>query len=62
MTESSKAISDIGNVEAAALWLATGGADKTKAALPQIRKRFGLTAAEAVAAIRESNLIRARSH
>lgn len=57
-----KAVSDIGDVEAAALWLATGGVDRTKAALPQLRRRFGLTAAEAVEAIRQSNLIKARAH
>jgi len=49
------------DIAAAAQWLATGGADKTKAAVPQLRKRFGLSATEAVAAIRESNLIKARS-
>lgn len=59
MTESAKSISDI---DAAAQWLATGGADRTKAVVPQLRQRFGLTAAEAVAAIRESNLIQARAH
>ncbi|RVD31438.1 hypothetical protein [Mesorhizobium sp. M4B.F.Ca.ET.017.02.2.1] len=53
---------DSGGVQAAAHWLAAGGADRSKAAVPQLRQRFGLTAAEAVAAIRESNLIQARAH
>ncbi|RWI94683.1 MAG: hypothetical protein E5X33_28520 [Mesorhizobium sp.] len=57
-----KAVTDSGDVQAAAQWLATGGADRTKAAVPQLRQQFGLTAAEAVAAIRESNLIQARAH
>jgi hypothetical protein len=48
-------------IDEAALWLATGGADKAHAILPQIRKHFGLTAAEAVLAIRGSNLIKARA-
>ncbi|MBN9552477.1 MAG: hypothetical protein J0H31_27390 [Alphaproteobacteria bacterium] len=61
MTETSKTISDIDDVKAAARWLATGGADRTKATVPQIRQRFGLTAAEAIAAIRESTLIKARA-
>jgi hypothetical protein len=45
----------------AALWLATGGADKTNAIVPQLREQFGLSAVEACAAIREANLIRARA-
>ncbi|MDX8438333.1 hypothetical protein [Mesorhizobium australafricanum] len=49
-------------VEAAALWLATGGIDRTKAAVPQIRQRYGLTAAQAVEAIRRAQLIKARAH
>ncbi|MDG4908440.1 hypothetical protein P9228_18610 [Mesorhizobium sp. WSM4898] len=59
MTETPSTTSDIA---AAAQWLATGGVDRTRAAVPQIRQRFGLTAAEAIAAIRESNLIKARAH
>ncbi|TPJ52734.1 hypothetical protein [Mesorhizobium sp. B2-6-4] len=43
----------------AAQWLATGGADKAHAILPQIRKRFNLSIADAIAAEREANLIRA---
>lgn len=46
----------------AAQWLATGGADKTKAVVPQLRERFSLSAVDACEAIREANLIRARSH
>ena len=45
----------------AAHWLATGGADKTKAVVPQLRDTFSLSATEACAAIREANLIRARA-
>ncbi|RVD55971.1 MAG: hypothetical protein EOS30_09860 [Mesorhizobium sp.] len=48
-------------IDDAAHWLATGGADKAHAVLPQIRKRFNLSIAEAIAAEREANLIRARS-
>jgi hypothetical protein len=48
-------------VAAAAQWLATGGADRTKAVVPQLRQRFSLSATQAVAAIRESHLIKARS-
>lgn len=48
-------------VSEAAMWLATGGADKSKATVPQLRERFGLSALHAVQAIRESNLIKARS-
>lgn len=49
------------SLDAAAQWLATGGADKNLAVVPQLRSRFGLSAIAAVAAIRESNLIRARA-
>ncbi|TIP87076.1 MAG: hypothetical protein E5X58_31125 [Mesorhizobium sp.] len=49
--------SNVDPVVSAAQWLATGAADKTKAVIPQIRSRFNLSAIEAVAAIRESNLI-----
>ncbi|TIP06635.1 MAG: hypothetical protein E5X72_00015 [Mesorhizobium sp.] len=49
-------------VDRAATWLATGGADRTKATVPQVRERFGLSALQAVQAIRESHLIKARSH
>jgi len=50
------------DIQPAALWLATGGADKTHAVVPQLRERFGLSTPQAIAAIREANLIRARSH
>ncbi|TIU24400.1 MAG: hypothetical protein E5W49_00505 [Mesorhizobium sp.] len=46
----------------AARWIATGGADKTKATVPQIRERFGLSALQAVQAMRESRLVQARAH
>lgn len=46
----------------AAQWLATGGADKARAAVPQLREKFGLSATEAVEALRESRLILARAH
>ncbi|MBZ9693913.1 hypothetical protein [Mesorhizobium sp. CO1-1-9] len=49
-------------VIAAATWLATGGADKAHAVLPQICKRFSLSIADAIAAERQANLIRARAH
>ncbi|TIT64342.1 MAG: hypothetical protein E5W90_22850 [Mesorhizobium sp.] len=49
-------------IDEAARWLATGGADKAHAVLPQIRKRFNLSITEAIAAEREANLIRARAH
>ena len=49
-------------VEEAARWLATGGSDKSRAPVPQLRERFGLSAGEAIEAIREANLIRARAH
>ncbi|AZO51233.1 hypothetical protein EJ073_28535 [Mesorhizobium sp. M4B.F.Ca.ET.058.02.1.1] len=46
----------------AAQWLATGNRDKNRAAVPQLREKFGLSAGEAVEALRESRLILARSH
>lgn len=49
------------DIDAAAQWLATGGADRTKAVVPQLRKQFGLTAAGAVEALRQSHLIKARA-
>ncbi|ESY02291.1 hypothetical protein X755_01240 [Mesorhizobium sp. LNJC405B00] len=45
----------------AAHWLATGGADRTKAVVPQMQERFGLSASDACEAVREANLIRARA-
>ncbi|ESY56583.1 MULTISPECIES: hypothetical protein [unclassified Mesorhizobium] len=50
-----------GAIAKAALWLATGDRDKNRAAVPQLREKFGLSAADAVAALRESRLILARS-
>ncbi len=49
-------------IATAALWLATGGADRTRAITPQLQGKFSLTVLEAVQAIREANLIRARAH
>lgn len=49
------------NIGEAAKWLATGGADRTKATVPQLRSRFNLSAVQAVEAIRQSNLILARA-
>ncbi|WP_044547597.1 hypothetical protein [Mesorhizobium japonicum] len=49
-------------VEEAAQWLAAGGADKAHAVLPQIRRLFNLSIADAIAAERRANLIRARAH
>ncbi|MER9533017.1 hypothetical protein NKI89_24870 [Mesorhizobium sp. M0309] len=48
-------------VDLAAVWLATGGADKSKAVIPQIRERFSLSALQAVEAVRKSHLVRARA-
>lgn len=48
-------------VDLAAAWLATGSADRTKALVPQIQDRFGLTALQSVQALRESHLIKARA-
>lgn len=49
-------------VDLAAIWLATGSADRTKALVPQLQDRFGLTALQAVQAMRESRLVLARAH
>ncbi|PAQ09539.1 hypothetical protein [Mesorhizobium temperatum] len=46
----------------AAKWLATGSADRTKALVPQLQDKFGLTALQAVQAMRESRLVQARAH
>lgn len=46
----------------AAQWLATGGADKARSPIPQIKERFGLSLHEAAAACREAHLIRARAN
>ncbi|RWL45281.1 MAG: hypothetical protein EOR60_15155 [Mesorhizobium sp.] len=56
MSSGPNSASDIG-VHAAAQWLANGSADRTKPAVPQLRKQFGLTAAQAIEAIRQRNLI-----
>lgn len=47
-------------VKEAALWLATGGKNPNRASFPQLRER-GLNALEAVEAIRQAALIRARA-
>lgn len=49
-------------VQAAAAWIRDGRIDRTKALVPQIQSQFGLSGKEAVQAIREVNLIRARAH
>ncbi|CAN7600454.1 hypothetical protein LJR234_004646 [Mesorhizobium amorphae] len=49
-------------VNLAANWLATGSADRNKALVPQLQEQFGLTALQAVQAMRESRLVLARSH
>lgn len=46
----------------AAQWLATGGADKSRSPIPQVREQFGLNLHEAAAACKEAHLIRARAH
>lgn len=49
-------------VKRAAIWLATTpNAAKPRPVIPYLREQFGLTAVEAVQAITESNLIRARA-
>lgn len=53
---------DMSPVAAAASWLATGSADRSKPVVPQLRQRFGLTALQAVQAMREANLVKARVH
>ena len=52
---------DAGKLDEASLWLATGGRDESRPAVPQLQKRFGLTAKQACDAIRNANLIRARA-
>jgi len=50
------------DIDAAALWLATTRDDqKPHPLLPYLRKTYGLNLAEAVDAIREAQLIRARA-
>lgn len=58
--QNSAASADI--VADAANWLATGSADRTKALVPQLQDRFGLTALQAIQAMRESRLVLARAH
>ena len=48
-------------VATAAMWLATGGADKRLNVVVQLRERFALDAKGACEAIRESALIKARA-
>lgn len=49
-------------IEQAARWLATTpDAKKPHPVVPYLQREFGLSAAEAVAAIREAQLIRARA-
>ncbi|TGS47554.1 MULTISPECIES: hypothetical protein [unclassified Mesorhizobium] len=48
-------------VDRAAVWLGTGGADKSKAVIPQIRERFSLSALQAVQALRESHRVQGRA-
>lgn len=49
------------SVQKAARWLATEK-NPPHPIVPALRERFGLSAAEAVAAIRESHLIKARTN
>lgn len=56
------AAADVSSVAAAASWLATGSADRSKPVVPQLKERFGLTALQAVQAMREANLVKARAH
>lgn len=49
-------------IEEAALWLATTPRHQVEGhVVPELRRRFGLSALEACAAIREANLRRARA-
>jgi hypothetical protein len=48
-------------LDEAALWLATGGRDKGRPAVPQLIEKYGLTPSQACEAIRQANLIRARA-
>jgi hypothetical protein len=51
---------DAGKLEEAAMWLATGGRDTRRATVPQLRERYGFTTSQAVAAIRQAKLMRAK--
>lgn len=48
-------------VDVAAAWLASEK-EPPHPIVPSLRRRFNLSAAEAIAAIREANLSKARSH
>lgn len=48
-------------IEAARWWLWGEGRDAGSPAIPQLKRRFGLSARDACLAIREASLIRARS-
>lgn len=48
-------------ISLAAEWLMTPRERTGKATVPELRERFGLSGQEAVAAIREANLRRARA-
>lgn len=50
-------------IKQGALWLATTPeCQRPHPLVPYLQKQFGLTAGQAVAAIREANMIRARAH
>jgi hypothetical protein len=49
------------HIAAAAEWLATTPRDRRRPIIPQLRERFGITALEAIEAIREANLRQARA-
>lgn len=46
------------SISNAAAWLASGGSDETKAVVPQIRQVWGLSAKEAIDAIRKAQELR----
>jgi hypothetical protein len=48
-------------VDEAARWFATSPRDRTRAPIPVLRERFGLSAKEACLALAEANLIKARA-
>lgn len=55
-------MTDITHVKRAAIWLATTpDRAKPRPVIPHLKTRFGLSNAEAVKAIEESNLIKARA-
>ncbi len=50
-------------IDEAAMWLATTPrAQRTQPVIPELRERFGLCAHDAICAIRQADLIRARAH